>query len=284
MHKPAHLFTPGSSETRRKSNAKPTQGLIDYYAAQLGVNQLIPIGTLPFRAHGILLLTNDGELSRLMEHPASNMQSIYTYRVRPAVSPALAQQWCTQGIRINGALHRNFEFAVSGYKKSRYVLKIKVRGTHAPPHVILQQLGRKVIRGGRTSYGPFSLRGLHVGGLREVSIPLKFAQIVNKWQPFIDRDWPYFRAQRLNRLKKLSYTRHLTPKERSELDSHTFEQLCYALQDSPTRTEPQKVHNLLESESARITELMKRRNHTHVENKTTLHSTHTPMDERPIPV
>lgn len=79
---------------------------------------------------------------------------------------------------------------------------------------LLQHLGRVVERGGRISFGPFALGGLAVGSIREVTVPPFFLQHVGHiWKPFIERDWPFFRRQRVARLRRLSRYRELSAKE-----------------------------------------------------------------------
>jgi hypothetical protein len=57
------------------------------YAQMLGHEHMVPIGSLPFRSHGLLLLTNDGDLSKFLSHPSARVQQTYVMRVRPAISP-----------------------------------------------------------------------------------------------------------------------------------------------------------------------------------------------------
>jgi hypothetical protein len=106
-------------------------------------------------------------------------------------------------------------------------VRIKFRDSQALPiHVMLQHLGRKIVRGSRRSVGPFYLAGMVPGAIKEVALPPFYARYVNRvWQPFIDRDWPYFRHLRIQRLKVLSRYRMLTDTERDELDTFSADEL-----------------------------------------------------------
>ncbi|CAJ1037846.1 putative S4 domain containing protein [Leishmania utingensis] len=200
--------------------------LITKHARILGMDHLIPVGSLPMRAHGILLLTNDGELSRFLESPKSMVQRTYMLRVRPAFDPVLVHKLNTEGIQINGRRYRNTEFFVNPATKSRYSVKVKVRGESMPIAHLMQHLGRTVERGGRISFGPFALSNLAVGSVREVTIPPFYSQHLGAaWQPFVERDWPYFRRQRVSRLRRLCQHRELTPKELEEIDNYTYEEV-----------------------------------------------------------
>ncbi|RNF10192.1 putative tRNA pseudouridine synthase A [Trypanosoma conorhini] len=217
-HKPAYVIVSRNDVAGRT--------LITKHARILGVDHLVPVGSLPMRAHGLLLLTNDGELSRLLESPKTMIQQTYLLRVRPAIDPVLAHKLNTEGILVNGKRHKNVEFFVNPAMKSRYSVKVKVRGETMPISHLMQHLGRTVERGGRISFGPFSMSGLPVGSIREVTIPPYYMHHSGAvWKEFVERDWPFFRRQRVSRLRRLSRYRELTPKELEELDNFTYEEL-----------------------------------------------------------
>ncbi|KAK7199879.1 tRNA pseudouridine synthase A [Novymonas esmeraldas] len=221
-HKPANVIVSRHDVAGRT--------LVTKHARILGMDHLVPVGSLPMRAHGILLLTNDGELSRFLENPQSMVQRTYLLRVRPAFDPVLVHKLNTEGIHINGRCHRGVEFFVNPATKSRYSVKVKVRGESMPIAHLMQHLGRTVERGGRISFGPFALTNLAVGSVREVTVPPFYSQHLGAaWKPFVERDWPYFRRQRVSRLRRLCRHRELTPRELEELDNYTYEEVRDAL-------------------------------------------------------
>nr|CCC93749.1 putative tRNA pseudouridine synthase A [Trypanosoma congolense IL3000] len=217
-HKPAYVIV--------SRNDVAGRALFTKHARILGMDHLVPVGSLPMRAHGLLLLTNDGELSRFLENPRCMIQQTYLLRVRPAIDPVLAHKLNFQGVTINGKRYNNMEFLVNPAIKSRFSLKVKVRGERMPIAHLMQHLGRTVERGGRISFGPFSLSGLPVGSLREVTVPPHYTQHCGAvWKEFVERDWPFFRRQRASRLRRLARYRELTPRELEELDNFTYEEL-----------------------------------------------------------
>lgn len=221
-HKPAGVVVSRSDVAGRT--------LITKHARILGMDHLVPVGSLPMRAHGLLMLTNDGELSRFLENPKSMIQQTYVLRVRPAIDPVLAHKLNTEGININGRQYKGTEFLVSPGARSRYSVKVKVRGETMPIAHLMQHLGRVVERGGRTSFGPFVMNSLAVGSVREVTVPPFYSNHAGAvWQTFVERDWPYFRRIRVARLRRLSRYRELTPKELEELDQYTYEEVKEAL-------------------------------------------------------
>lgn len=221
-HKPANVVVSRFDPAGR--------ALFTKHAQLLGIDHVIPIGSLPYKSHGVLLLTNDGELADVLAHPKSNIQQSYHFRVKPAIDPVLANKLNTEGIRINEVLYNKAEFMVNHADRSRYYVKIRVRGETMPPHLLLGHLGRTIDRGGRVSFGPFALNGVPPGGVREVTVPPFFMKhVAHVWKPFIERDWPTHRRERVRRLQTLSKYRELRAKELEELDAFTFDEFKDAL-------------------------------------------------------
>lgn len=242
-HKPANVVVSRFDPEGRS--------LFTKHAILLGIDHLIPIGSLPMRAHGVLMLTNDGELARVLEHPNALIQQTYNFRIKPAIDPTLAQRLNTEGVRINGILYKNAEFHVNHSARSRFHLKLKIRGECIPPQHLLSHLGRTVLRGGRESFGPFQLSGLPPGGIREVTVPPFYMQHAGAaWAPFVERDWPYFRRQRVLKLKTLARFKTLNAKELEELDTFAFDEVRDALQyhSSELSSEAQRFSDALLSQ------------------------------------
>lgn len=218
-HKPAHVIVSRHDVAGR--------ALITKHAAILGMDHLIPVGSLPMRAHGALLLTNDGELSRFLEDPSSMIQQTYLLRVRPSINPLLAHKLNTKGIYINDKHIQGVEFIVNPSLKSRFSVKVKTKGDASLPiYELLRHLGRTIERGGRIAIGPFSLGHLAVGSIREVTVPPHYMEHAGRaWKPFVERDWPYYRRRRILRLRKISHYRELTPKEVKELENAAYTEI-----------------------------------------------------------
>ena len=75
FHKPSGLIT-----AERDPKNRPTIYTALRNALPRGTPRLMPVGRLDFTTEGLLLLTNDGELKRAMELPASGIPR--TYRAR----------------------------------------------------------------------------------------------------------------------------------------------------------------------------------------------------------
>lgn len=202
------------------------------FASMYGHEHLQPIGSMHYNEHGLMLMTNDSDLGRFLTHPVSRVQQTYVFRVHPAVPPMLAYKWSTEGVLIDGKRNTEFEYSVPSVKgPSRFQLRMKA-STAPKSHAaeVVTALGRKIKRGRRVSMGPYTLRNELPGALTEVAVPPFYLKHVSAvWQPFVDRDWPFFRRLRVERLKRIARFRSLTDAERTELDTFTREELRQAL-------------------------------------------------------
>lgn len=127
-----------------------------------------PIGRLDFNTEGLLLLTNDGALKRLLELPSTGW--LRRYRVRAfgeAQEHVLAQ--ARKGMTIEGVQYGPMEITVERQQGDNQWLTVGLReGKNREVKVVLGALGLQVNRLIRVSYGPFSLGELETGAVQEI--------------------------------------------------------------------------------------------------------------------
>src|SRR6185312_7297746 len=95
-HKPAGLVV-----TEKDPEGRPT---IFETLEQQGLPRVVSIGRLDINTEGLLLLTNDGGLKRVLELPATGWLRKYRVRVHGAVSQA-ALDTLKDGVVIDGVLY-----------------------------------------------------------------------------------------------------------------------------------------------------------------------------------
>ncbi len=136
--------------------------------------RVVSIGRLDINTEGLLLLTNDGEIERLLELPSSGW--IRRYRVRAygkMDDTGLAK--LTQGVEIEGVRYGPVEAKVETSQGDNVWMTVAIReGKNREVKKICEFLGLQVNRLIRTSFGPFQLGELKRGGIEEV--PKKFWQ------------------------------------------------------------------------------------------------------------
>ncbi len=127
---------------------------------KLGLPRLLSIGRLDINTEGLLLLTNDGGLKRILELPSTGW--LRRYRVR-AFGKINEQQLAElkNGIEINNIKYGPIEATIEREKGANVWLNIALReGKNREIKKVLASLGLEVNRLIRVSYGPFLLSDL----------------------------------------------------------------------------------------------------------------------------
>ncbi len=154
--------------------------VFDKLAQQLP--RVVSIGRLDINTEGLLLLTNDGEISRKLELPSSGW--IRRYRVR-AYGHMSDEGFAAvaNGVEIEGVRYGPIEAKVEKSQGDNVWMNIAIKeGKNREVKKICEYLGLQVNRLIRVSFGPFQLGELKRGGIEE--IPHKFwsAQLGDKFK------------------------------------------------------------------------------------------------------
>jgi 23S rRNA pseudouridine2605 synthase len=131
--------------------------------------RLMPVGRLDINSEGLLLLTNDGALKRLLELPSTGWLRRYRVRVYGTVDPA-ALKALEAGIEIDGLRYGPIKAEEETRTGANAWLKVGLReGKNREVRRVLGHLGLEVSRLIRTAYGPFQLGSLKRGEVEEVT-------------------------------------------------------------------------------------------------------------------
>ena len=130
--------------------------------------RLISVGRLDFNTEGLILLTNDGALARVLELPATGWQRTYRVRAHGSVTQARLDELRT-GVTIDGIHYGAIEAALERVQGSNVWLTFAIReGKNREVRNVLGHLGLEVARLIRVSFGPFQLGELAEGAVEEV--------------------------------------------------------------------------------------------------------------------
>ncbi|MEO3998210.1 pseudouridine synthase [Mesorhizobium sp. CAU 1732] len=133
-----------------------------------GLPRLMTVGRLDINTEGLLLLTNDGGLSRVLELPATGWLRRYRVRVHGKVQPE-ALGALKDGIAVDGVFYGSIEATLDREQGSNAWLTLSLReGKNREVKNVLASLGLDVTRLIRVSYGPFQLGELAEGEVREL--------------------------------------------------------------------------------------------------------------------
>lgn len=130
--------------------------------------RLYPVGRLDFDSEGLLLLTNDGELTARLTHPRYEVDKGYIARVSNELSPESVQQ-LRSGVVVDG--RRTARAKAQVLRKDPFstdILLTIYEGRNRQIRRMVEAVGHEVVRLKRVNYGPLSLGDLQRGEWREL--------------------------------------------------------------------------------------------------------------------
>ena len=158
-HKPKGLVT-----THRDEKGRAT--VFEHLPA--GMPRVISIGRLDYNSEGLLLLTNDGELARRFELPANGWVRRYRVRVFGKLTQDDLDRILT-GVVIDGVKYNAVEAKLDRQQGGNAWATIALKeGKNREVRRLMEQIGVKVNRLIRVSFGPFHLGQLKEGDVDEI--------------------------------------------------------------------------------------------------------------------
>ena len=159
FHKPAGTLT-----TNRDPQGRQT--IFDVLPADLP--RVLTVGRLDFNSEGLLLLTNDGDVARRLEHPKTGWRRRYRVRVHGTVDEDRLAS-LARGITVEGVRFGPIDARLEREQRANAWLSVSLsEGKNREVRRICEHLGLQVTRLIRVSYGPFQLGNLPRGEAIEV--------------------------------------------------------------------------------------------------------------------
>jgi 23S rRNA pseudouridine2605 synthase len=170
-HKPRGLVT-----THADPQGRPTV----FAALPKHLPRLLSVGRLDANTEGLLLLTNDGGLARVLELPVTGWLRRYRVRAHGRVQPDQLTA-LRGGIVIDGVRYGSIEAKLDREQGANVWLTFAMReGKHREVKNVLGHLGLAVNRLIRVSFGPFQLGDLPEGEVEEVKTRILREQLGEK--------------------------------------------------------------------------------------------------------
>jgi 23S rRNA pseudouridine2605 synthase len=171
FHKPRGLMT-----THADPEGRPT--VFDNLPE--GLPRLISIGRLDFNTEGLLLLTNDGGLARVLELPDTGWLRRYRVRAHGEVTQDQLDA-LKKGVEVDGVKYGSIDAALERDQGANVWLVFAIReGKNREVRNVMAHLGLEVNRLIRVSYGPFQLGELAEGQVEEVKTRVLREQLGEK--------------------------------------------------------------------------------------------------------
>jgi 23S rRNA pseudouridine2605 synthase len=158
-HKPRGLVT---------THADPEKRPTIFEKLPKAMPRVVSVGRLDLNTEGLLLLTNDGGLARVLELPATGWLRRYRVRAHGSIlQPQLDA--LRKGVTVDGVRYGAIEATVDRVQGANVWLTFAIReGKNREVRNVLEHLGLRVNRLIRVSFGPFQLGDLPEGAVEEV--------------------------------------------------------------------------------------------------------------------
>jgi len=155
---------PGYLSTVRDDFQRKT--VLDLIGRREHPDRLYPVGRLDYNSRGLIILTNDGDLSYMLTHPKFGIPKVYRVRVKGIISPADISN-ILSGVKIEGK--DLIASKVNLLKKNRDNCLIEIMINEGRKRIIrkvLANLGYQVIDLQRTAIGKFEVKDIREGTYR----------------------------------------------------------------------------------------------------------------------
>lgn len=131
--------------------------------------RLYPVGRLDYDSEGLLLLTNDGDLTERMLHPSGEVEKVYLARVSNQVTPEEARR-LEMGVMVDGRRTARARVKLLGVKPLYTDMLVTIHeGRNRQVRKMVEQIGHQVVLLRRIRFGPLRLGDLPRGMWRDLT-------------------------------------------------------------------------------------------------------------------
>ncbi|MBE5779338.1 MAG: rRNA pseudouridine synthase [Clostridiales bacterium] len=159
-HKPAGEVTTVSDPEGRKT-------VLDHFRDY--PVRLYPVGRLDYDSEGLLLLTNDGDLTERMLHPSMEVEKVYLARVSYQVTEQEARRLAA-GVMVDGRKTARAKTKILSVQNLFTDMLITIHeGRNRQVRKMVEQIGHEVVMLRRIRFGPIKLGELPRGQWRKLT-------------------------------------------------------------------------------------------------------------------
>ena len=162
LNKPRGIVTTASDEKGRKT-------VVDLINTN---KRIYPVGRLDYDTTGLLILTNDGELTNFLTHPKNNIEKVYVAKIKGLITKEQLGRLCS-GVFIDGKKTGKAKAKILKIDKktnSSVVELIIHEGKNHQVKNMFKAIGYEVLKLKRESVAFLTLDGLKSGEYRQLSI------------------------------------------------------------------------------------------------------------------
>jgi len=134
--------------------------------------RIYPVGRLDYDTTGIIILTNDGELTNILTHPSNHVPKTYVAKLSHALKPSDLMT-LKKGVLVDGRVCKPIRVKVRKTDLEKDYSLVEVTIIEGRNHIIknlFKELGYLVDKLTRIEYAFLNLDGLNSGDYRKLTI------------------------------------------------------------------------------------------------------------------
>ena len=162
LYKPRGVITTTSDDKNRKT-------VLDLIETD---KRIYPVGRLDYDTTGILLLTNDGELTNILIHPSNNVEKVYVAKVK-GVLTGLEIKTLEKGVIIDGVKSSRCKVKLRKFDRKSNISFVQLiihEGRNHQVKKMFEAINHEVVKLKREQFAFLDLKGLKPGEYRYLSI------------------------------------------------------------------------------------------------------------------
>ena len=161
LYKPRGVVSTSKDEHKRKT-------VIDLINT---TTRIYPVGRLDYDTTGVLLLTNDGELTNLLTHPKNNIEKIYIAKIKGQLL-IRELKLLEKGIMINNKKTSPAKIKIRKYDKvsNTSIIQLTIHeGMYHQVKEMFKAVNKDVVKLKREVFAGFTTMGLKSGEYRKLN-------------------------------------------------------------------------------------------------------------------
>lgn len=162
LYKPRGVVTTTNDDKNRKT-------VVDLIETG---KRIYPVGRLDYDTTGVLLLTNDGELTNILTHPKNNIDKVYIAKVKGLIGKNEITK-LEQGVYIDNVKTSKAKARIKKYdkKSDTSIVELTIHeGRNHQVKKMFESIGYEVLKLKRERFAFLTLDGLKSGEYRMLSI------------------------------------------------------------------------------------------------------------------
>lgn len=161
LNKPRGVLTTTSDDKNRKT-------VVDLIDTD---KRIYPVGRLDYDTTGVLLLTNDGELTNILNHPSSEVSKVYVAKIDGIVEPYRVKK-LEQGVMVDGVKTSRARIRIKKLDKKNDASYIEITIHEGKNHQVkkmFEAIGYRVVKLKRERYAFLDVNSLKSGEYRKLT-------------------------------------------------------------------------------------------------------------------